>query len=1690
MTAPIGIPDFAQVYGQSNPDGPDHVSVYDGPTADPAISARTVVAMSPSELPIVGARRIDHGNATDYGFGAAGIEYVLVDADGALIPDIGGLMQVDVLDNDIEGTSSTLRSTLAIVTPPTHGAAVVQAGIIWYAPHTGYDGAEDSLGYTVENTAAEVCDETLLTLQISTRGPVRLAALELGVSKGFTHLIDPQGSVEGSPTPLVLAVEILNAPQEGTAEVIGRRVSYTSPTTFNGIDQFTWRALVNGVWTDPAIVRVRLGQAVRRSVGQRKRLIRFDIPEGLARVIANADSSSTPYGTPVNIPVLANDVGANLTVSEVQANIIGGSAVVENDDTITFTPAVNFSGTCTFKYYVTDGVRTAAALVTVEVGAPPVVAVADTVSTVLTTPVNIGVTANDVGTGLTVVAVGPRANGSASINGDGVSIDYQADAGFVGTEIFTYTVEDGAGFQSVGQITVRVLAAEFSVQNDSFTTPQGHSIELDVLANDVGTGLVVTAVGNGANGTVAISSGGAKVTYSPAPAFVGEDSFLYSVTDSFGQVLTARCFVVVTAVGTGPTALGDSVTTLGTTPVEIAVLDNDLGSGIAISGLTQPPSGKGTAVLSSGGTKITYVAPTNFSGTVTFTYTITNGFGTSTATISVDVQRPAMNIAGDSGTVANNATLDLTPLANDVGTGLSIASVGAVSPSSAGSRTQLNATTIRFTPAAGFTGVATITYNVVDSYGFTGVGTITIAVTAPPAAAYSNGYEAMATRYVGPDSEAMTGFPVLFDITDVRLRSQANGGLVRQQFKDVRLEDGAGNKLSHGLLSHDIVAGRIVGIVKRSRSATVWNKIEVYCGKQGSVVDEQDWPGATAGHLGFWRMDTGVDLTGNGRDLTPSNGTVGTLFGAPAYVCNGVNAGVQLANPSSWLNGASAYTLLLDLQHDQISVDQGFFRVGGTATGSDGSCYMMARSDAALLADPAKTALYFAKQDTSIAAVTTNCTVNGQDGRIVVGKPSCWAKSWASGSAQEFFTDGEDDTEIAKSVATPTGTLVIPGGPLAFGAGPRAYWQGVMGLVRLASSARSAAWIKAEQRNRINPLLMLAGGAFKLPGETAPPVAFPDTATANGSTASINITPLANDTGTGLSLVSCAATSGTAVVLNSTTIRYTQSLTFSGTAYITYVARDSLNRQTTSVIAVAVTPPAVAAADDSFTVTVGTTVDLDVLANDTPAGLLEVDAITVAATIGSVAPTADKTKARYVAPGTPGSGTFGYRAKLIGGSSTANATASISVQAVSSIPSNLYAPPHRPLLESDIVVWNYGDARPADNWDKYCLLVWPDVPLTGSGKKWNISNARWAGIFEVGYRYHPIGDVPMYRHGGSKPNWTRLEPPLLGFIGALERSFANNAPNSLKQPNKRPFVWSDGGIIDTCSRSGDAAGIQQSCWWGDFWKSGIQRNTAGTYASWASDYYLMRTRIDNGYYFFSGYKTASTEYQDPHSDWMQNEALCLRSLNVWRFFGKISGQGFYLTGDQSLDANGYPKGIIPRDAYSEFSYVHSQPMPYGDLSTLFGGTRSMNVIALAQKHSTNCNPTQWDYVEDGVNVHIPAGRYYPLFLGPECYFEEQLPDQPKLSNIIGTPYNFNGSRSKSATKLTMGVDRRALDAGVHDYMACGATSGGMFNRPAGYFKSAVSIVPPNYTMVPDSYCGLPRRITNAADLLSYLDNRV
>jgi hypothetical protein len=183
--------------------------------------------------------------------------------------------------------------------------------------------------------------------------------------------------------------------------------------------------------------------------------------------VATNDAFSLPEdGGPHSLAVLSNDSNvAGGVVSLVSAPQLG-SATVNADGSLTYTPGLNANGNDSLSYTVTVGTAVSNAA-TVAIGITPVndppTAANDTATTTANVPVNINVLANDTdpdGAADLVAAVNltqPAADASASVAGGVVSFN----ATVAGTYSFTYAAQDVAQATSAAAtVTVTVLGGD------------------------------------------------------------------------------------------------------------------------------------------------------------------------------------------------------------------------------------------------------------------------------------------------------------------------------------------------------------------------------------------------------------------------------------------------------------------------------------------------------------------------------------------------------------------------------------------------------------------------------------------------------------------------------------------------------------------------------------------------------------------------------------------------------------------------------------------------------------------------------------------------------------------------------------------------------------------------------------------------------------------------------------------------------------------------------------------------------------------------------------------------------------------------------------------------------------------------------------------------------------------------------
>ncbi|NEO49752.1 MAG: tandem-95 repeat protein, partial [Moorea sp. SIO4A3] len=632
-------------------------------------------------------------------------------------------VDINVLANDTDPEGDALN--VAIDQQGANGTAEVnQDGTITYTPVDGFTGT-DTFTYQVSDG---VNDPVVATVEVNVTNPNQppVAVDDTATTAANTAVNIDVLANDTDPEGDALTVTIDQQGGNGTAEVNqDGTITYTPVDGFTGTDTFTYQ--IDDGTNAPVAATVEV-----------------NVTNPNQPPVPVDDTASTLLNTAVNIDVLANDTdpeGDALTVTLDQQGA-NGTAEVNQDGTITYTPVDGFTGPDTFTYQVSDGVNDpVTATVNVNVGTDnqPPVAGDDTDSTLENTAVTIDVLANDSdpeGDPLTVTIDQQGGNGIAAVNPDG-TITYTPNDGFTGPDSFTYQVSDGVNDPVTATVNVNVGTDNQPpvATDDTATTEQNTAVNINVLANDSdpeGDALTVTLDQQGANGSAVVNQDG-TITYTPNDGFLGADSFTYQVSDGINPAVTATVNVDVTNVNESPIATDDSTTTAANTAVDINVLTNDLDpEGDALNVTLDQQGANGTAVVNFDST-ITYTPNDGFTGTDTFTYQISDGTNPAvTATVNVDVTAPNESpvATDDTATTVENTAVDINVLANDSdpeGDALNLA-IGQQGGN--GTAVVNQDGTITYTPNADFTGADSFTYQIDDGSNPAVTATVNVDVTA------------------------------------------------------------------------------------------------------------------------------------------------------------------------------------------------------------------------------------------------------------------------------------------------------------------------------------------------------------------------------------------------------------------------------------------------------------------------------------------------------------------------------------------------------------------------------------------------------------------------------------------------------------------------------------------------------------------------------------------------------------------------------------------------------------------------------------------------------------------------------------------------------------------------------------------------------------------------------------------------
>ncbi|MGY0201082.1 tandem-95 repeat protein [Leptothrix sp. BB-3] len=637
---------------------------------------------------------------------------------------------IDVLANDTDVEGSTLTIASASV-DPTQGTVAIVNGRIVFTPTANFSGTA-TISYVANDGTTDSATGTA-TVTVNAVNDAPVANADTATTNEDTpvtiDVLANDTDVEGST--LTIASASVD-PAQGTVAIVNGRIVFTPAANFSGTATISYVANDGTTDSAPATATVTVN-AVN------------DAP------VANADTATTNEDTPVTIDVLANDTdveGSTLTIASASVDPAQGTVAIVNGR-IVFTPAANFSGTATISYVANDGTTDSApatATVTVNAVNDAPVANADTATTTEDTPVTIDVLANDTdveGSTLTIASasVDPTQGTVAIVNG---RIVFTPTANFSGTATISYVANDGTTDSATGTATVTVNAVnDAPVANaDTATTNEDTPVTIDVLANDTdvegSTLTIASASVDPTQGTVAIVNG--RIVFTPAANFSGTATISYVANDGTTDSAPATATVTVNAVNDAPVANADTATTTEDTPVTIDVLANDTdveGSTLTIASASVDPT-QGTVAIVNG--RIVFTPTANFSGTATISYVANDGTTDSapaTATVTVNAVNDAPVANADTATTNEDTPVTIDVLANDTDVEGSTLTIASASVDPAQGTVAIVNGRILFTPAANFSGTATISYVANDGTTDSATGTATVTVVAatpvPPA---------------------------------------------------------------------------------------------------------------------------------------------------------------------------------------------------------------------------------------------------------------------------------------------------------------------------------------------------------------------------------------------------------------------------------------------------------------------------------------------------------------------------------------------------------------------------------------------------------------------------------------------------------------------------------------------------------------------------------------------------------------------------------------------------------------------------------------------------------------------------------------------------------------------------------------------------------------------------------------------
>jgi hypothetical protein len=451
-----------------------------------------------------------------------------------------------VLRNDVDPDGDTLMARWSA--GPANGALRLNYnGTLRYTPNAGFIGI-DTFTYRAYDGQHSAPVTVSLLVGTASRPPV--ATNDQYTGKLNTSIPMPLPGIlvnDTDPDGDRLSAILVSGPTSGTFVLNSNgSFTYTPNTGFLGTDSFTYQASDGVTRSNVATVLLRITVL------------------GNHKPIGSADAYATPSDTPLDVPprgVLNNDSDPQGDTLMARLSLLpsSGTLLFNYNGSFRYTPNPGFNGADAFMYKPFDTQHGLATLVTIRVGEERAPISANDQYTVkldtLMTLASPGVLANDAdpeADPMTAVLVSGPTSGTLVLNSNG-SFTYTPNAGFLGTDSFTYRANDGRRLGNIATVLLRVTVAGNTrpvSTPDTYTVRNSETLVVlppGVLANDFdadGDTLMARYLTYPAHGTIDFNFNGG-FRYKPTTGYVGTDSINFRVYDGLHSPLTALTFNIV-----------------------------------------------------------------------------------------------------------------------------------------------------------------------------------------------------------------------------------------------------------------------------------------------------------------------------------------------------------------------------------------------------------------------------------------------------------------------------------------------------------------------------------------------------------------------------------------------------------------------------------------------------------------------------------------------------------------------------------------------------------------------------------------------------------------------------------------------------------------------------------------------------------------------------------------------------------------------------------------------------------------------------------------------------------------------------------------------------------------------------------------------------------------------------------------